>query len=146
MSVANSTSFVCGKKRKGERERERKKKKSLTYTHTCTHLFNIFFLNNLIFLHKVHSLNSLIDIYMVLIDSWQSWLLLNECMLKANCFYSILTLEKGLFSQLMSYFHKNLGELHVKCVNRVWKVCENYFGGAMEMLMEMLQKIQFFNV
>ncbi len=40
MSVANSTSFVCGNKRKGERER-RKKKKNLTYTHTCTRLFNI---------------------------------------------------------------------------------------------------------
>jgi len=29
MSVANSTSFVCGNKRKGEKER----KKSLTHTH-----------------------------------------------------------------------------------------------------------------
>jgi hypothetical protein len=62
MSVANSTSFVCGNKRKGKREREREKKKTnkKPYLHTHAH---IFFLNNLIFLHKVHSLNRLIDIY-----------------------------------------------------------------------------------
>jgi hypothetical protein len=34
MSVANSTSFVCGNKRKGEREREEKKEALLTHMNT----------------------------------------------------------------------------------------------------------------
>ncbi len=73
MSVANSTSFVCGNKRKGEREKEEKKNKNKDkkpYLHT--HMHTSFFLKTLSFCIRF-IVYSLIDIYMGLIDSCQSW-------------------------------------------------------------------------